>query len=224
MPRSRSLFGDVSDRMRCSIQSLKPLAGCEFSGCSVVGSASGRPDSVVGVSVFSRLPVLSTRWPKSEGADAQSIDEVSTNVIAPPHRCLIIILNAAVTCSSQRFISRRLADSDWRVQADANDRTSRERDVLAIGRRDRAARTDHCAEKSALDTADDASHDAANAGTGCGDGAFLSQPLALEDLGGGSADLAFASIDIELVERQRQRSVAIDSAGLVDITHDATND
>src|SRR5262245_26016916 len=74
-----------------------------------------------------------------------------------------------------------LTDSDWRVETDTDDRAGRKRDVLAVGRRDRATGADHCAKDRALHAADDAANDTADTGTNTSHRSFFTNALALED-------------------------------------------
>src|SRR5262245_27171444 len=222
-PCSRSLF-DSKDRTRCSSQLRKPPAGWEFGRCSDRASDSDVVSGFPGTSEVegSRTSGFSVCWPSSGDVAARSIDENSVSAVAllPPDRCLMILLT-----SLQAFPNTRVhgsADPHRRIQPHAHDRSGGKRDVLAVGRRDRAAGADDGTKNRALDAADDAAHDAAHAGARGGHGAFFSDPLALEDLHGRATNVAIASAHRELVERQRQRPVAIDAARLVDVTHDAS--
>src|SRR5690242_7651323 len=69
-----------------------------------------------------------------------------------------------------------------RIKPDTHDRPGRQLDVLAVGSRDRTARTNDGAENRALHTADQATDDATNTGAHTGRPGFASDAFAFEHL------------------------------------------
>src|SRR5688500_16795578 len=112
----------------------------------------------------------------------------------------------------------------WRVEPDADDRSGRQRDVLAVGRRNRAARANHGAEDGSLHAAEKAAYDAADACADSGRAHFLTDAAALEDAGSGAAHVVLPPAYDHAIERERQASGAFDAPCGPDTRDDATDD
>src|SRR4051812_40187279 len=109
----------------------------------------------------------------------------------------------------------RLPDEERLFHPDAKDGSGRQRDVLALGRRDGAAAADEDAEERPLGAAEDAADDRADAGPRADLGGFTLDALALDRLRHRRVDRIGAAVDGELIERHRHRAPALGARGLL---------
>src|SRR6185503_20548990 len=89
-------------------------------------------------------------------------------------------------------------------------------DVLAFGRRDRAARANDGTDHSALQASKQAAENHTGSGANSGGARLVADTATLEHLGRHGANGIRAAADFHLIERQRQAADPINTTGTLD--------